>query len=423
MVTLLLSHLVPIPFFLMLFVQAIPDIAGWSFFGFFLLSLILLIIPLPGRRYPSPSLSRHADERDTMFSRNEIKPGTGRYDDYYSRNPEKLEKDLRFRSKPGLLSSKSSYYDPYSFASADASFEAVSAFFPFREDKRQVEQDKRQKDNDKSDGKEGDEQLTQFLKGWGRKLGAIDVGITAMKPYHFYTIGGRRERYGKDIENNHPYGIAFIVEMDYELTGTAPQGGIVMESAHQYLNSGMIATQIALTLRNLGYSAKTHIDGNYDLICPVVAKDAGLGEIGRMGLLMTPGLGPRVRISVVTTDAPLVPGISKQDDTVIDFCSSCKKCAAVCPSASIPYDDRTEQAGGLRWKIDQESCFTYWCQVGTDCGRCMAACPYSHPDNAFHRIVRRGISNNFIFRRLAIKLDDLFYGRKPAPKKMPGWLG
>ncbi|MFQ6103859.1 MAG: hypothetical protein ACE5OP_06150 [Candidatus Glassbacteria bacterium] len=54
-----------------------------------------------------------------------------------------------------------------------------------------------------------------------------------------------------------------------------------------------------LHIRNLGYPARTHIDGNYRVVCPLVARDAGIGEIGRMGLLMTPRLGPRVRIAVV----------------------------------------------------------------------------------------------------------------------------
>ena len=43
---------------------------------------------------------------------------------------------------------------------------------------------------------------------------------------------------------------------------------------------------------------------------------------------------------------------------------------------------------GLRWRIDAEACFRYWNAVGTDCGRCMAVCPYSHPDTWSHDLVR-----------------------------------
>ncbi|MFO7756855.1 MAG: hypothetical protein R6V34_12825 [Bacteroidales bacterium] len=36
-------------------------------------------------------------------------------------------------------------------------------------------------------------------------------------------------------------------------------------------------------------------------------------------------------------------------------------------------------------------------------------------------IIGRGIRNNFIFRRLAVKLDDIFFGSKPAVGKAPEW--
>jgi reductive dehalogenase len=424
------------------------------------LLLLLLFIPLKGKSYKRAVPVQHADERDIMFARNDLKPGSERFNEYYKRNSDKLKRDNSFRSKPGLLSHNSIFYDRYTFASAHASFEAVSGFFPFREqDKRQkvkedralridpVDQfseetdcrgdreDKKQKDKedralridpvdqfseetdcrggqkDKSNGYDEAVQLTKFLKGWGKKLGALDVGIAKTEPYHFYTVAGRGSRYGDRIVNDHPFGIVFTVEMDYDLTNTAPKGGIVMESAHQYLNSAMIATQVALTLRELGYSAKTHIDGNYDLICPVIAKDAGLGEIGRMGLLITPKNGPRVRIAVVTTDAPLVADKPSSVNSVIDFCTRCKKCAIVCPSAAIPKSDRKDVEGGLRWKIDQDACFSYWCQAGTDCGKCMAVCPYSHKSNMLHNFIRWGIRNNYLFRRLALRMDDVIYGR------------
>jgi len=389
--------------------------------------LLLLFLPLKGKNYELAIPEQHLDERDTMFSRNEIKPGEQRFDEYYKVHPVNREKDDAFRLKPGLLSSDAAYYKRYAFASAEASFKAVEAFFPLRGKAGGMEQgagDEGQgaKSMGQGNGDSANE-LSIFLKEWVRKMGAHSVGITEMRDYHFYTYGGRKERYGKEVINNHRFGIAITVEMDHELTGTGPQAPVVMESALQYLNSGMIATQLAMTIRNLGYEAKTHIDANYDLICPLVARDAGLGEIGRMGLLMTPGLGPRVRIAVVTTDAPLKADEPGYDSTVIDFCSLCKKCALNCPSSSIPDGERENHPGGLRWKINQESCYTYWCQAGTDCGRCMAVCPYSHKANRFHNFIRWGIRNNFIFRRMAVRLDDLFYGAKPKVGKEPYWTG
>ena len=194
-----------------------------------------------------------------------------------------------------------------------------------------------------------------------------------------------------------------------------------MESAHKYLTSGAIAVQLAETIRNLGYPARAHIDGNYRVVCPLVARDAGLGEIGRMGLLMTPELGPRVRIAVVTTDLPLVTDERERDYTTIDFCVKCKKCAEACPSQAISFDDRADIDGVRRWQIDQEACFTLWCKMGTDCARCIAVCPYSHPDNPMHNLVRWGVRNSSLFRQTAIWMDDFFYGKKPPPLPLLDW--
>jgi ferredoxin len=202
---------------------------------------------------------------------------------------------------------------------------------------------------------------------------------------------------------------------------SAPQGPSVMESSEQYLRSGILALKMAAYIRELGYDATAHIDGNYEVICPLVAVDAGLGTLGRMGLLMTPALGPRVRISVVTTDMPLIPSTGSPEPTTLHFCHLCKKCAVNCPVGAIPAGPRSRIEGVERWKIDSEKCYHFWTLSGTDCGRCITVCPYSHPDNGFHRFVRWGIKNNLVFRHLAIKLDDILYGRKPPIRPIPEW--
>lgn len=351
------------------------------------------------------------DERDIMFSRNELKPKSVKYENYYSIHPDKKILDDKFREKPGLLSPMSVMYHPFSFASAHANLEVIEVLKPIvngsvNEQRTMVDAIK----------------ISRYVKTWCEKLGAHSVGITELKDYHLYSHKGRGELYGKEIKNRHKYAIALTIEMDHEMIQTAPKGSVVMESTQQYLNSGTIAVQLAYFIRNLGYSARAHIDGNYELICPLVARDAGLGEIGRMGLLMTPKLGPRVRIAVVTTDLPLIMDKRRDYSSVIDFCDICKKCAEVCPSRSISFNKRENHNGAIRWKINSENCFTYWCTSGTDCGRCMAVCPYAHPNNGLHNFIRWGIYNSYLFRRFALYMDNLFYGRKPKSGNFPSWI-
>ena len=373
---------------------------------------LLLLIPTRGRtRFYDDTPAGRIDERDIMFSRRLLHPGSDRFEDYYKLRPENRAVDDQFRAQPGLLAKGTRAYDPITFSAADASFETVKQFHSIVDGEpagERVECDAGE--------------ITKFLVTWARKTSAVSAGVTELRDYHLYSHVGRGPDFGRPVDLPHQYALALTVEMSKEMIDSAPLGPTVMESAQQYLSSGAMATQLAEFIRRLGYSARAHIDGNYRVVCPLVARDAGLGEIGRMGLLMTPQLGPRVRIAVVTTDLPLVPGKSRQDGTVMDFCRICRKCADACPSRSISFEDPAEIDGVRRWQIDQATCFTFWCVVGTDCARCVRACPYSHPDNPLHKMVRAGVRNSALFRRLALKMDDLFYGRTPPPAAVPHWI-
>ncbi len=408
----LLSVILPLPYLFLAFLEfdfQIP--VGIILLVVTYVSLLVLLIPAgKNKSFKSPTPLGRIDERDTMFSRRELVPASDAFQDYYKRKPEKKKADENFRSKAGLLNPASSQYKPIPFASADASFETIAA----------LQDEVNGRVNNKVTNTNPDE-ISNYLKKWSKKLGAVDCGITALKEYHLYSVGGRKDRRDKPVVNTHKYAIAFTVEMDKEMVSAAPSASIVMESGQQYLESGIIALQVASFIRNLGFEARAHIDGNYEVVCPLVARDAGLGEIGRMGLLMTPKLGPRVRISVVTTNMPLQADKPKYDFSVIDFCTICKKCAEACPSQAISVNDREDINGVKRWQINQEKCFTLWCTLGTDCGRCIAVCPYSHPDNFLHNIVREGNKNSSLFRKVALHLDDYFYGRKPLSAKFPEW--
>jgi reductive dehalogenase len=352
------------------------------------------------------------DERDVVFARARLVPGSPEYEAYYAMRPGNRAVDDEIRALPGLLSLTASKANPLAFASAEASFCLTGAL------------------REEVDGPVAAvrpeltaAQMTSYVKNSVRYYGAYTVGITELQPYHVYShIGRGSGEYGAPITLDHRYAIAFTVEMDHAMTGTAPNAPTTMESARQYVEAARVALQLGYLIRWLGYPARAHIDGNYRVIAPLVARDAGLGEIGRMGLLMTPELGPRVRLGVVTTDMPLIPDQRDDDTSVLDFCRICQKCAETCPSRSIPAGDREEIDGALRWRINPDSCFRYWNRVGTDCARCMAVCPYSHPNNPAHNLVRWAVRRSGMARRAALRMDDVFYGRKPSPRSAPDWI-
>ncbi len=411
--SLLLAIILPI-LYLLIALVTFPFQKEAALFLILLTILASIVLFLPTKRLKVPlneTPDYKYDERDIVFSRRHLKTGTERHKEYYSKHPDKKNPDDNFRSKPGLLSSESKMYDPFAYSSAIASFIAVSGFHNLV-------------DGDVSNKKVEPDPLniSNYIKNWSRKLGALNAGITELKEYHKYSHAGRRRNYGEPVILNHKFAIAFTVEMDKYQVGCAPAGPTVMESAQQYLESGAVAIQVAAFIRRLGFSARAHIDGNYQVLCPLIARDAGLGEIGRMGLLMTPKLGPRVRISVVTTDLPLVIDDRNYEHSMIDFCEKCRKCAENCPPKAISVDSIKKVDGVSRWKIDSEACYTYWCIAGTDCAKCMSVCPYSHPDNFTHNFVRAGIRNSSVFRKFAIMMDDFFYGKKPKSLEIPEWM-
>jgi ferredoxin len=326
--------------------------------------------------------------------------------------PENKSGDDRSRSLPGLLSPGASEANPLIFAATDATFDLIEAMQDAANGIVAPEKTEHQR-----------RAMTTYVKGLARYWGAHTVGITELEPYHIYTHIGRGSGvYGAPITLEHQFAIAFTVEMDRAMVGTAPAAPTVLESARQYANAAQIAIQLGNLFRSQGYAARAHIDGNYRVVAPLVARDAGLGEIGRMGLLMTPTLGPRVRLGVVTTDLPLIPDPRTDDPSVLDFCQVCKKCADTCPVRAIPSGDRREIDGVLRWRINQDICYRYWCVTGTDCARCMALCPYSYADSLPHNLVRWAVRHSGSARRAVIWLDRLFYGPAPSPKRVPVWL-
>lgn len=380
--------------------------------GFLILLLLaVLIFTLPIGRLEAGRDDRRSrfDERDVVFARARLIPGSEPFKAYYDLRPQKKAADERMRTLPGLLSSTSRKHQPLFFAAAEAGFDVTEAL------REAVDGPHIGVHTKLSPG-----QFSVLVKDLALHLGAISVGIAKLNPYHVYSHVGRGTGgYGTPIALKHHHAIAFTVEMDHALMAHAPEAPVIFESAHRYADAAVIAITLANFCRRLGYPARAHIDGNYRVIAPLVARDAGLGEIGRMGILMTPGLGPRVRLGIVTTDLPLLPDRRMDGGPMLDFCTVCDKCAHNCPSQAIPQGDRREDEQGLRWKLDEDRCFQYWNVIGTDCGVCMAVCPFSHLDNWAHNLMRMAVQRSGAARRAAVWLDDVLYGEALPPLPKP----
>lgn len=378
-----------------------------------LLVISVFLLPI-GKVKPfiMPEGIQRIDERDVMFSRASFHEDEERYADYYQRNPEKQPIDDLIRSLPGLCNPLTPTYNPIATAVTEGNFQYLYDISQY------VEGEKTTTPPRTVDSSEA----SSLIKEISKYFGAVLVGITELKPYHLYSHRGRRpESYGTEVHLNHKYAIAFAVEMDYTMVKNAPKAPTVVESSQQYIAAATIGMQLSYFIRRYGFEARNHMDGNYLVVAPLVAADAGLGEIGRMGILMTERFGPRVRLGVVTTDMPLQPD-KPLSLGLEQFCLYCEKCSRECPSQSIPHGPKSNLNGVTRWQINQETCYTYWSKIGTDCAVCMNSCPYSKPDTLLHKLVRFSLRQSEISRRLFPLLDDYLYGKKPYRNLKPKWL-
>lgn len=75
-----------------------------------------------------------------------------------------------------------------------------------------------------------------------------------------------------------------------------------------------------------------------------VAQAAGLGVLGKNNLLITPQLGPRLRLGAVVTTAPLDPDRPLSED----LCGDCKACVAACPADALSDPGRTHMGRCVR---------------------------------------------------------------------------
>jgi reductive dehalogenase len=366
------------------------------------------------------------DERDIVFARNRsIRPGTEQYKAYYKKRPAYEKIDAARREKGGPLGQPGTIDKPKERPNIAATLSSrgialnlsasetyqPTALPEFKGQRIEI----------------SPQEATQRIKGYTLNLGAKHVGITKINPLWLYSKRGEIfhenwEDWGKEIEIAHKYAIVFTTEMAFELVGTAPHTPTVISSMSNYAQGAFIATQLAAYIANMGYAATANHMRHYDAPLVPLAVDAGLGETGRLGYLMTKDFGPRVRLAAVLTELELVAD-RPVDIGVEDFCKICKKCADCCPSNSIPLDDPAEANGTLRWKLNAETCFDYWGKVGTDCNVCMRVCPWSHASSFPHRIIRFLICRNHLSRMLFKYMDDIFYGRKPKPKPAPQWAG
>ncbi len=266
---------------------------------------------------------------------------------------------------------------------------------------------------------------TAELKRAGRFLGADAIGICEFDERWVYTHNYSRQKLtskAMDLPADLTHVVVIVNEMDRATIETVPSALSGAATGQGYSRDIISVLSTTQYIRNLGYRAVASL--NDTALSIPLALQAGLGQYGRHGLLITPEFGPRVRIAKIFTDLPL------NADQPIDFgvtetCNICQRCSSACPVKAISFDepnfDRHDGVSHLKgvkkWTINAKKCFKFWANQGTDCSICIRVCPYNRDfSRPINRLLRWMLSNRW--RRLGLWLDAKL---KQGERKTAGW--
>jgi len=261
---------------------------------------------------------------------------------------------------------------------------------------------------------------TDHVKKVAKLFGASSVGVTCLDEHWLYShTYNTKTNEVKELSFpvNCKYAIVMAFEMDYKLVKTSPSWLAQSTEGIEYSRMPVTASMLAQFIRGLGYEAIP--SGNDTAVSIPLAIDAGLGELGRNGLLITRRFGPRVRLAKVFTDLPLMPD-KPTELGITKFCQSCRKCAIHCPGQAIMNGERiieghniSTSTGVLKWPINAEKCFSFWARNEGSCMNCIRVCPFNKLPGFIHDTAWWLVNNLAVCDAPLVKVDDLLgYGKQ-----------
>ncbi|MGH6629058.1 MAG: 4Fe-4S dicluster domain-containing protein [Burkholderiales bacterium] len=171
------------------------------------------------------------------------------------------------------------------------------------------------------------------------------------------------------------YAISLGFPMDREEMLHVPHHRSAVEVMRTYLRAGRTSIELAAFIRSLGWPAQAYADGEDVLQIPM-AINAGLGQLGKHGSMISREFGSNFRLAAVMTDIPLAPDVPV-DIGVDDLCLHCQRCTRDCPPDAI-LDTKQLVRGVEKWYVDFDKCIPYF-SMTEGCGICIEVCPWSEP--------------------------------------------
>jgi epoxyqueuosine reductase len=253
--------------------------------------------------------------------------------------------------------------------------------------------------------------LTERMRAEAARLGLSAVGFADYDPRWTYA--------DSEASISKRSVIICVLEEDHAVEQTAPSARHERRTMEGYAVAMRATSALARSLQARGHRAEPHGPDGPFMFIPY-AVEAGLGQMGLNGQLLTPSAGARIVMTAITTTAPLVAG-RPVDYGIPAICDACKACVRRCPVGAIPAR-RNPARGVLKAKINTGRCLPVVGQAD-GCAVCSKVCPvqryglpriYEHFERTGH-IYGRGTDE---LEGYSWPLDGRYYpaGKKPSIK-------
>lgn len=224
------------------------------------------------------------------------------------------------------------------------------------------------------------------LECYAKELGVSQIGYTKVNPDYVF----------KGFHVQGKYAMMLTMNMEKDAIKSAPSTAATEEIWRTYSGLGDTVNKLAEFLRNRGYNCHPSPAIGGDVITPPMAQDAGIGALGKNGLLITPEFGPSQRLAALFLDFEGLPLKTPKDNKhlwVRDFCETCNNCVKKCPGSAILVQTKIDSDGHPNF-IEREKCAPYFSR---NCCTCIAVCPFINGN--YDKIKQTFEKSNLITKR------------------------
>lgn len=225
------------------------------------------------------------------------------------------------------------------------------------------------KKNPYLDKKKIKESILEELEEYAKSMGVSHIGYAKVNPDFIF----------KNQKILFPNAIVLTMEMKKDAINKAPSHTAQKEIFRTYHKLGVVVNKLAKSLRKQGFNAQAGPALGGEVNYVLLAQDAGIGQIGKHGLLITEEFGPSLRIAAVYTDIENLPFTQNNPhEWISDFCNQCNACVRKCPANAI-YPTSKVFEDGSEEHIDYKKCAVPFSN-NQGCTLCVKNCTFYNGD-------------------------------------------